>query len=923
MSHFFSNINTRKKFIFSIMLFSLVPFLLIMAGILSLLNHSADSLSKSDIQALACSQANHLETQIDIIENLHFQIRNNLAWINLFSVEPYKSTEAAGAINLILQQSAVFNDIGLAIYSADQSVKQFGNSDVPFDQGWLQELSLISDQQEISWKTREDWIYAAQLLPEEPQFEKSIAVIGLPIQRIKSNFDIMPQNYGYSILNAREEVVYQNKSALNETVGEPALNQVESRIIFSIGEDVTTCINSKAWQIIIFHPSKNITNNGYTSYLLIIAGGIVLVFLAAFSLIINKNFLLPIQKIARGFQAINQGQLEDFKPLDLNEYKGETGVLIQEINNYLALTRSIDLKEKALRQSEERFSLALRGANDGIWDWELKENFCYYSPRWRYMLGYTEESVRNTPSEWFTRVHPDDLDELKADMNAHLEGNTPHFENEHRLRHMNGNYIWVLARGLALRNTNGKAYRFAGSIGDISKRKAYETRLLKDAMHDPLTNLPNNAFFKEALRHSLSRMQRRDDYYAAVLLIDLDHFKSIIDELGYDAGDLILNEISNRLVRSLRSIDTIARSNGDEFAILLEEINGLHDAIRVTQRIQKDIIAPIRIENKTFSINASIGIVILTRAYQDPLEILRDADTATFQAKANGRGRFEIFDKEMHAHSLSKLRIQEELELGINNEQFRIFYQPVIESSTGDIRFVEALLRWRHPEKGLINTENFIPLAEESGQISLLDKWILKNACLEAGFWTENGFDKLRVSINISPRLLVNPDFPEIIRTALADAGIASHVLVIEITESSAIYNSGIAIQNLFELNSLGIEICLDDFGLVESSLEQLKRLPVSTIKIAQSFIKDLPSNQDDAAICEAIISMAHILGMKVGCLGIENTDQMNFVQSKGCDYLQGYLFARPMDYKDLTRFLSEQSSKFKQILNKKQDNNQ
>ena len=674
---------------------------------------------------------------------------------------------------------------------------------------------------------------------------------------------------------------------------------------------------------IVWASNNMINSDGSLNFYYILASLTAIPLIGFFTWFVNKHYLKPIRSITNGLQAVQSNQLESLKPLVTEGFKDEVGDLIKGYNSYLEVAKSNGLRETALKQSEERFGLAIRGANDGIWDWDINKNFCYYSPRWRYMLGYTEESVRNTPSEWFTRVHPDDLDELKADINAHLDGHSHHFENEHRLRHMNGSYIWVVARGLALRDSNGKAFRFAGSIGDISKRKAFEGRLLKDAMHDPLTNLPNQAYFKEVLNHALSRMHRRDDYYAAVLIIDLDRFKTINDSLGYEVGDQVLNEISTRLIRSLRALDTIARYNGDEFSILLEEINGLHDAIRITQRIQKDLVQPIIIENHRISINASIGIVTITRAYQDALEILRDADTAMFQAKANGRGRFEIFDKEIHSHSLSKLRLEDEIQQAIKNEEFQIFFQPVVESGSGEIFYVEALLRWKHPVKGLIGTDTFISLAEESGQISILDKWVLKNACREARVWIDNGFDQLRLSVNISPGMLMNPDLPEIIRSSLADSGISNNMLVIEITESTGIYNSGIAIQNLFELTSLDIEICLDDYGLVASSLEQLKRLPVSTIKVAQSFIKDLPSNINDAAISEAIIKMAHILGMKVVCPGIENINQMNFVKEKGCDYFQGYLFAKPMNQAEFISLLTAEGTGFTRFFNENPEPNQ
>ena len=521
MRNYFSKITISQKFILSMLSYALVPLLLLVAGLFWSFNYSPEANSDIDIQALACSQASHLETQLEIIENLQFQIRNNPAWINLFNNDSSKSMEAEGSVRLILQQSEIFKDTGLAIYAAGNHVKQFGNPEIPFDQGWLEELSLIANQEEITWRTSNDWIYAAQMLPESPQLQSPISVIGLPIDIIKSNFEKMPFNYGYSIINSNEEVVYHKNNTLNETSVEPELNQANSRIFFSKGEDVTMCINQKAWQIIIFHPAGDLINKGNSGYILIIGGFISLILIVILTWIFYRKYLKPVKNVAQGLNAIRQQNLDELKPLDSNSNTGEMGDLIKGYNDYLTIVKSGSLKEKALRQSEERFGLAIRGANDGIWDWDLIKNFCYYSPRWRYMLGYTEESVRNTPSEWFTRVHPDDIDELKSDMNAHLEGNTPYFENEHRLRHMNGTYIWVLARGLAVRDNNGKAYRFAGSVGDISKRKAYESQLLKDAMHDPLTNLPNNAYFKEALSHSLSRMHRREDYYAAVLLIDL------------------------------------------------------------------------------------------------------------------------------------------------------------------------------------------------------------------------------------------------------------------------------------------------------------------------------------------------------------------------------------------------------------------
>ena len=577
-------------------------------------------------------------------------------------------------------------------------------------------------------------------------------------------------------------------------------------------------------------------NNSVANQQILKAGlvsiGVVSLLLISMALwFIRSQFLLPIRELTGKLSLLHKLPLSEQTPLKNDQRKDEVGELFYSYNQFLDTFKKGGKQENALRKSEERYSLAIRGANDGIWDWDLSDNFCYYSPRWRYMLGYTEEFVRNNPSEWFTRVHPDDLDELKADINGHLEGHTPHFENEHRLRHAGGNYIWVIARGLAIHDENGKAYRFAGSIGDISKRKSFENRLLNDAMHDPLTELPNRAYFQEILEQALSRTHRREDYRAALIFLDLDNFKNINDTLGHAIGDKLLVETTQRLKRCVRSMDTVARFSGDEFAILLEEINGLHDVIQVAHRIHQELSAPVLLQSEEINFNASMGIVVLTRTYQNAAEILRDADTAMFQAKANGRGRYEIFDKDMHAYAISKIQLESELRLAMKNQEFKVFYQPILKADTGEITFVEALLRWQHPEKGLLSSDLFIPLAEESGLITVLNKWVLKAACSEARTWLEAGFAELRVAVNISPRLLLNPDFSDSVRAVLADCEIPSETLQLEVTESAGIYNSGIAVQNLFELTSLGVNICLDDYGLISSSLEQLKRLPVNTLK--------------------------------------------------------------------------------------------
>ena len=301
-------------------------------------------------------------------------------------------------------------------------------------------------------------------------------------------------------------------------------------------------------------------NNLLTAFF--IAGFVAIVVIAGAILIITKQFIKPIHKITLGLQSIKDGFLTEQQTITDKDLVPEISNLVQGYNQFLDLLKFKETQEEALKVSEERYDLAMKGSNDGVWDWDLVKDTCYYSPRWRIILGYTEESIRNSPAEWFSRVDVDDLDGLKADIQAHLEGKTSHFENEHRILHANGSYIWVLTRGLALFDDQKKAYRFAGSISDSTKRKEFESMLLHDAMHDPLTQSPNREYFLEILGNSLGRTQRREDYHAAIIYLDLDRFKLINDGIGYAAGDEMLIEISIRLKQALRLMDTVARNRG-------------------------------------------------------------------------------------------------------------------------------------------------------------------------------------------------------------------------------------------------------------------------------------------------------------------------------------------------------------------------
>ncbi|HET9768722.1 MAG TPA: PAS domain S-box protein, partial [Thermoanaerobaculia bacterium] len=369
--------------------------------------------------------------------------------------------------------------------------------------------------------------------------------------------------------------------------------------------------------------------------------------------------------------------------------------------------------EEALRRSEERYALAARGANDGLWDWDLERNEIYYSSRWASMLGFEEGELGNDPQEWFSRVHPGDRGRLRHEIGEHVEGRSPHFQCEYRLRHRNGAFRWMLSRGLAVRDEGGRAYRMAGSQTDISDRKQAESQLLHDALHDALTGLPNRALFINRLEMALQRGRRSPRTRFAVLFLDLDRFKVINDSLGHRLGDELLVALADRLRSSVRVIDTVARLGGDEFGFLLEGLVDVKQAIRNAERILDELARPFHLSGHEVFTSGSIGIAVGDAECGGPEQILRDADIAMYRAKAQGRAAFTVFDQEMHREAVAAMQLENDLRRALERKELELHYQPVVCLADGRLCGFEALLRWHHPERGLLLPTQFIPTAEE------------------------------------------------------------------------------------------------------------------------------------------------------------------------------------------------------------------
>ncbi|MEI7644199.1 MAG: EAL domain-containing protein [Chloroflexales bacterium] len=554
--------------------------------------------------------------------------------------------------------------------------------------------------------------------------------------------------------------------------------------------------------------------------------------------------------------------------------------------------------EMALRQSEERYALAARGANDGLWDWDLQADRLFLSPRWKAILGFEEGEIGDNPAEWLDRIHPDDMEPFKVRMAAHFRQLLSFFEHEYRIRHRNGTYRWVLCRGMAVWDNSAQATRIAGSQTDISVRRSIEQQLQHDAMHDLLTGLPNRALFIDRLERTIAIARREKTRIFGVFFLDIDRFKTINDSLGHATGDEMLNTIAQRIQKCLRPGDTVARLGGDEFTILVENLVDEGSVEVIAERIQHMIAEPIMLGDYQAITTVSIGITTSALEYANSAEMIRDADTAMYHAKMEGKDRYVIFTPTMHAQAMAKLQLERDLRGALARGELCMHYQPIITLSCGRVNGFEALLRWQHPQRGLLYPGAFLETAEETGIIVPISWWVLRESCMQARAWQDEfASDPPRtVNVNLSARLFAESDIVDQIIAALESSGLPASSLKLEITEHNFVELSSETSQTLRRIRDLGVHLCIDDFGTGYSSLSYLYSFPVSTLKIDRSFIRRLgmPNGQSD--IVQTIIGLAHTLGMEVVAEGIETEQQYAQLRDLDCGLGQGWLFAPGLD---------------------------
>ena len=554
--------------------------------------------------------------------------------------------------------------------------------------------------------------------------------------------------------------------------------------------------------------------------------------------------------------------------------------------------------ELALRESEERYSLAAAGANDGLWDWDLKSNKVFFSQRWKSMLGYADSDIGSGLEEWLKRVHPEDRARVQSEIDRHLQALSPYLESEFRIQHRDGSYRWVLCRGLAVRDEAGKPHRIAGSHSDLTARKRVEEQLLHDAVRDELTGLPNRGVITRAIARSLGRASRRDGYAFAMLHLNIDRLKLFNESLGRHTGDRLLVEIASRLLQIVRPSDLLVRLGGDEFGLLVDDIEDITDATRIAARITETMAAPFNLPGRDVFASASIGIAMSSSKYQHPDEILRDADTAMNRAKARGDARHEVFDGAMHKRALEVLHMETGLRWALERDELVVQYQPIVSLETGRIAGLESLVRWNHPERGLVPPDDFIPLAEETGLIVPIGWQVLSKSCKQMQAWKVDlpPGTPIDLSVNLSSKQFMQPDIVEQIKGALGEAHLDPACLRLEMTESALMENAETVFPLLTELQSLNVRLHMDDFGTGYSSLSYLHKLPIDTLKIDRSFVMELGLREEVLEIVRTIITLAHTLNMQVVAEGVETPQQVTMLRTLGCEYAQGFHFSAPVD---------------------------
>jgi len=577
------------------------------------------------------------------------------------------------------------------------------------------------------------------------------------------------------------------------------------------------------------------------------------------------------------------------------------GEMVRLYSQALERLREREQARRDLAESEQRYKSLFEHNPDAVYRLDLDGTLLSANPAIKALTGYALEELRELPMR--ALVAPEDYERALEHFQRAARGEPQSFELA--LQHKHGRLVDVAITTVPV-VVDGRIEGVYGIAKDVTGRTALEYQLAHQAIHDSLTGLPNRALFLDRLAHALARATRHHEA-AAVLSLDLDRFKVINDSLGHEAGDLLLIAVAHALARCMRPEDTAARLGGDEFAVLLERAADANDAVRVAERITGALRAAIDLAGQEVFVSASIGIALSSIERDDPVLLLRDAETAMYRAKAGGKARYEVFDQGMGARAMERLELEAGLRHALERGEFVVYYQPKVALATGRIEGLEALVRWQHPGRGLIPPGEFIPMAEEIGLIRPLGRWVLEEACRQAQCWRERypRGASLGVSVNLAAPQFQQVHLAEDIAQVLRTSGLPPHLLQLEITESVIMDDLPATLATLRRLKELGVRLAIDDFGTGYSSLSYLKRFPVDTLKIDKAFVAGLGADPEDTAIVQAVVGLAHTLGLQVTAEGVETPEQVRQLSAFGCTLAQGYYFARPMSLEALDALLA------------------
>jgi len=566
--------------------------------------------------------------------------------------------------------------------------------------------------------------------------------------------------------------------------------------------------------------------------------------------------------------------------------------------------------QESLKVSEERLESILGAIEDVVWSMdETLSKTLYLNAAVERIYGYPMLDFFADPHLWLKVIHPEDRGRLKNITQTLLS--TGSFNEEYQILRLDQEVRWVCNQGHCVYDRDGKLLRIDGIVRDITAQKKAQQQLVHDALHDSLTNLPNRPLFMERVRQAINHSKRNPKYLFAVMFIDLDRFKMINDSLGHIVGDQFLQSIAKLLASCLRGGDTVARLGGDEFTILVNDMKEPNEAMMIAERILNKFLHPIEIGDQSIFGSVSIGIVINNREYETSDNLLRDADIAMYRAKSLGKGRYTIFDKEMYEQNLKTIQLDNDLRYALERQEFELYYQPIVHLSSEKLAGFEALIRWHHPERGLVPPIEFIPIAEETGAIIAIGDWVLNQACQQISIWQSQFLEakSLKMSINLTCQQIREKNLVEKLDRVLAATGIDGSTIRLEITESSMMDQGEETIAKLEELRARNIQLSIDDFGQGYSSLSYLHRFPVNTLKIDRTFVELMSSGGQNLEIIRTIILLAHTLNMSVVAEGVETHEQMSTLRQLGCEYAQGYFFSRPIIAADAEQLIKSQTT--------------